>query len=64
MPKPEFAAWLMEKAPWLGDWMAWLAVICVIAAVASNWPLLKHGPRHWWVTRKWEFRKWKRKDGR
>ena len=64
MPKPELGAWLMERAPWIGHWMLVFLAVCVILAVASNWPLLKYGTRHWRVTRKWEFRNWKRKNGR
>ena len=61
---PGLAAWLVEKAPWVGPWLAGLLVVFAAISVASHWPLLKYGPRHWRITRKWEFRRWKRKNGR
>ena len=59
-----FAAWLVEKAPWIAPWVVGFLGICAILSVASTWPLLKYGPRYWRITRKWEFRKWKRNKGR
>jgi hypothetical protein len=59
-----FGAWLIEKAPWAAPWIVGFLVLYAILSVASHWPLLKYGTRHWRVTRKWEFRKWKRKNGR
>ena len=61
---PGFAAWLMDKAPWVGPIIVGLLVVYVAVRVIDHWPLLKYGPRYWRIERKMQFRLWKRKNGR
>lgn len=60
--EPGQGLWLIEKFHWIQPWLVAFLLAYAVAHVCGLWPVLKYGPRYWRVTRKWGFRKWKRKN--